>query len=155
MIVDIEWSDEGAEGHVTFPWFKTDIELLVSGEVEPAYVEECVKVLDSLSITSSHLALDLMAATWRYWHSRARGLFRKRDLQPHEVIKQVQPTCLVVIPPAGEGYAFSVEFNCDWEKEHGMGWCVRNDEMVYVGPFEDNDPWDDSDTFDRNFVAFT
>jgi len=155
MLIDMEWSDEGGEGSAAFPFFHTDVEVLVSGEVEVAYAERCAKVLDGLNLSQNsqlRLMLDLMSATWRYWRSRRRTLFPGPMLQPHEVLKTVHPTGLVIMPPSGTGYAFSIEFNCDWAKEHGMGWCIRNDEAIYVGPYQDNDPWADIDDFDMNYV---
>ncbi|MBQ9902149.1 MAG: hypothetical protein IJM51_07165 [Clostridia bacterium] len=37
--------------------------------------------------------------------------------------------------------AFSVEFSCDWEPEHGMEWTVRDGRALYVGDFMGISPW--------------
>ncbi len=36
-----------------------------------------------------------------------------------------------------------LELNYDWEKEHGMQWIVRDDQVLYVGAYEGEDPWGD------------
>ena len=48
---------------------------------------------------------------------------------------------------------FQLSGNCDWDAEHGIEIIILDDNLLYLGAFEDNSPWYDYDKNDKwNFV---
>nr|WP_027625735.1 hypothetical protein [Clostridium lundense] len=35
--------------------------------------------------------------------------------------------------PKSNDIAYTIDFNCDWDSEHGMSRIIRNGEILYVG----------------------
>ncbi|MBZ5488162.1 hypothetical protein HW452_11570 [Halomonas aquamarina] len=60
---------------------------------------------------------------------------------PRDVLKLVTPQVLIVPCPEKQTPVVHLELECDWEPEHGLEWVVREDKVLYVGPFNDEDPW--------------
>ena len=59
-----------------------------------------------------------------------------------EVLRYARANCLIIEKPKDSGViGFGVEFSCDWEREHGMEWTVRDGRALYVGDFMGISPW--------------
>ena len=59
-----------------------------------------------------------------------------------DVLRYARANRLIIERPKDSGViAFGVEFSCDWEKEHGMEWTVRDGRALYVGDFMGISPW--------------
>ncbi|MBQ0065445.1 MAG: hypothetical protein KBT48_06740 [Firmicutes bacterium] len=56
------------------------------------------------------------------------------------------PTLLVFPQLEGE-LGYGVEAECPWEPEHMCCILIRNEKVVYVGPSEGNDPWQDEEDY--------
>ena len=151
MIVDFTETDDGAEGSVTFPLFNRNIDLLVNGDVPYEYVVACSRALESLS---GDLVDKLLLGTARYREAGRKQGFTGGDVQePKDLLPHIEPSCLTVWPPEGNGVALSLELDCDWEDEHGMEWLIRDSEVVYVGPFQGESPWDDPANLPMNYAV--
>ena len=57
-----------------------------------------------------------------------------------------KPSLAVYAQRNGE-VGYGIECECPWEPEHMCLILVRNGEVVYVGPSEGQEPWDDEDEF--------
>lgn len=44
-------------------------------------------------------------------------------------------------PEDEEHIGFQLGGNCDWEQEHGIEIIIWDDNILYLGAFEDNSPW--------------
>ncbi len=42
---------------------------------------------------------------------------------------------------------YGIECECPWEPEHQCIILIRNNNVVYVGPSEGNDPWQDENEY--------
>ena len=58
------------------------------------------------------------------------------------VLDYARVNCLIIEKPKdARSVGFGVEFSCDWEREHGMEWTVRDGRALYVGDFMGISPW--------------
>lgn len=64
-------------------------------------------------------------------------------VRPADILNHVRAGCLCVQEPEGEGVPVRFELNCDWEREHGLEWLLRDGVILYVGPFVMAYEWDD------------
>lgn len=65
-----------------------------------------------------------------------------KDVSEKSVMNYARVNCLMIEKPKDSGViAFSVEFSCDWEREHGMEWTIRDGKALYVGDFMGISPW--------------
>ena len=150
MIIDYQQTEDGAEGHATFPLFNATIELLINGTVPQKYVVQCLETLDVLS---GSLLDALLSASKRYRESSRRGFLRLGIRTRDDILKHVTPIGITIWPPEAPGTAICVEFNCDWNNEDGMEWYIRDTTAVYVGPAQGESPWEDGSTWSMNCVS--
>lgn len=109
------------------------------------YARACVAHLGALDGATID---DLCRASARYRAdlSEAVGAEAVPLASPRDVLAWVRPRVMIVPDPGGRPEpVVHLECDCEWEVEHGLEWVVRAGRAVYVGPFEDVDPWDDSD----------
>lgn len=57
-----------------------------------------------------------------------------------------RPT-LYIFPQLENEIGYGIECECPWEPEHQCMILIRNNKVVYVGPSEGNDPWQDEDDY--------
>ena len=60
---------------------------------------------------------------------------------------------IIEIPEDESAIAYRLSGGVDWEPEHGLEICIRDDKVLYLGGFDGNSPWWDYDPDDEwNFV---
>ena len=60
---------------------------------------------------------------------------------------------IIEIPEDESAVAYRLSGSVDWEPEHGLEICIRDDRVLYLGGFDGNSPWSDYDPDDEwNFV---
>ena len=64
------------------------------------------------------------------------------DVGEDTVMNYARVNCLIIEKPKDSAsVGFGVEFSCDWEREHGMEWTIRDGRALYVGDFMGISPW--------------
>ncbi|EIK0773431.1 MULTISPECIES: DUF6985 domain-containing protein [Vibrio] len=138
LIKNVEISECEIEGEVYFRMFGQYIAL--SAETDDLhFAEMCANYLDGLQ---AEIVDELCRASISYCNSylEAIGEPLKSFSSPHEVLKLIYPSVLLVpYSEVGEP-VIHMELNCEWEPEHGMEWIIRNDKVLYVGAFNGEDP---------------
>ncbi len=107
------------------------------------YIEKCANHLNSLS---DEVIDRLCEASIRYCNDFCDMVGEKPPefKNVRDVLKLVQPNGLSIPKPKDENMpVIDLELNCDWEEEHGMQWIIRNDEVLYVGAYNGENPWGD------------
>ncbi|MGL6312415.1 DUF6985 domain-containing protein [Vibrio sp. WXL103] len=143
LINNIKKSEYGIEGEVYCRLFDKDIALSVEDE-EMIFAEKCANYLDGLQ---GEVIDELCRASINYCNSylKAIGESPKLFANPLDILKLIYPSVLMVPYPEGAEPVIHMELDCEWEPEHGMEWIIRNDKVLYVGAFNDEDPWSDFD----------
>lgn len=140
------------EGEVYFDLFEKYISLTVEDD-ETIYAEECAAYLNALPET---VILKLCEASIRYCNAflDAIGEPQKNFEHSRQVLEFIYPSMLIVpTPNITNTPVIHIELNCEWEEEHGMEWIIRENEVLYVGAFNEEDPWDDfSDKQEWNYA---
>jgi len=143
LIRNIHKGEFGLEGEVYFELFAQYFSVYAEDEVDSAYIEACAVSMNSLSEAAIEA---LCQAAIRYCNDFLHmvGQPKKHFENLKDILSIVQPSSLIVpYPENGTETVVHLELNCDWEIEHGMEWLVRNNEVLYVGGFNDVHEWGD------------
>jgi len=139
----LDRSSNSFSGEFQCTLFGKAIGVMIYEELDVEHVESCVALLNGLTDDSiDHLC-------------RASELYCKDFLDSvgepeikfqnsRSVLEIVYPS-LLSVPSANPTRepVVHMELNCDWEAEHGMEWVIRNDEVLFVGPYNGCDPYGD------------
>ena len=133
----------GQAGEVFFSLFGRYINLYNWEAASDAYVLSCARYLNALpEPTVTHLC----EASIRYCNDflNAIGEEPKAFARPRDVLLLIAPISLSIPDPKErDSPVVHLELNCDWEDEHGMEWLVRAENVLYVGAYNDENPWAD------------
>lgn len=143
LLRNIENVKEGQEGEVYCRLFHQYIKLYSWKGAGMGYIEKCAAYLNSLS---DEIIDRLCEASIRYCNDFCDmvGEEPKKFENVRDVLKLIQPNGLSIPKPKDENTpVIDLELNCDWEEEHGMQWIIRNDEVLYVGAYNGENPWGD------------
>lgn len=143
LIKDIKILKEEIEGKVYFKLFDKYIDFFAAGASDTKYIEICAEYLNSFD---EKIIADLCSASIRY----CNAILQIYGEKPYEfdnskdVLRLINPACLVIPDPQNNNEpVIHLELNCSWEEEHGLEWIVRNNSVLYVGPYYGEDPWAD------------
>ena len=163
--MDLIETEYGREGSVLFKLTGTEIDLLISDEeVTDLYIEKCIESLNNLSdalIAEICTAAKKYCLTMKKLCEDSEGDFEDVfsipvtvDTPDKEMLQYFQITDIVIEEPENENIVgFQLSGNCDWDTEHGIEIIILDDNLLYLGAFEDNSPWYDYDKNDKwNFV---
>ena len=156
LIQDLTYSEkwECHVGKTHLALFDTDIEVMFDEEVPIDYVETCIEHFNSLS---SKMIQDLSNRLLKYcqfmqeeW--QAMSIYEElaasiqeqlpQVLNTQNILQYVSPNMLVVEKPKDNIPAYSLDCNCVWEPEHGAEIIIKDNEVLYVGPFLGIGPWE-------------
>ena len=71
------------------------------------------------------------------------------EMEPYFSIHEA----IIEMPEEESAVAYRLSGGVDWEPEHGLEICIRDNKVLYLGCFEGNSPWSDYDPDDEwNFV---
>ncbi len=156
----------GREGQTYCKFADTEIEVLIPDEeVTSAYIDQCMESLDSFS---NELLETLCEAAKKYClkmkavcaeeeeeNEDIAAIPVTADTPASEMMQYIQITSMKITEPDEEDViAYQLSGNCDWNVENGIEIILVDDQIVYVGPFEDHSPWDDEtdDADEWNFI---
>lgn len=147
MITDIKKGDFGLEGKVKFELFNTEIEVMIDEDADIEYAEKCASALNDLSQATVEKICKAAKAYCLFFLEECDGSEEDlpfkvtKDTPAEEILKCIQPSCLIINAPEGDGVGIHLECNCDWEIEHGMELTLLDGELLYCGSFVDARPW--------------
>ncbi|UYG00854.1 DUF6985 domain-containing protein [Halomonas sp. GD1P12] len=139
MVRGVTDGEDGLEGEMYCALFERYIPFL-SPERDPDGVQRCAAYLNELDdAVIDHLC----QATEHYCqtYQSESGELPREFATPREVLTHITPSLLIVPHFEKATPVVHMELECDWEPEHGMEWVVRNRHVLYVGPFNGEDPW--------------
>ena len=131
------------EGSVRSKLFDEDVMLSIEEGVDFKYAVLCVEHLNSLP---PGILDKLFEACIRYCNDFLDSVGEEliRFEQPGDIIKLISPGTIMIAEPVDENVpVVHMSLGCEWEEEHGLEWVIRDDEVLYVGAFQGNDPWSD------------
>ncbi|HEX3047589.1 MAG TPA: hypothetical protein VHY08_22750 [Bacillota bacterium] len=142
FVRNIQKCEHGEEGEVYCKLFNQYTPLYSWKGAGMGYIEKCAGYLNSLS---DEVIDRLCEAAIRYCNDCCDTAGEKQEFKNvRDILKLIQPNGLCIPKPKDENTpVIDLELNCDWEEEHGMQWIIRNDEVLYVGPYNGEDPWGD------------
>lgn len=149
MIRNVEEYEEEIEGITDFSLLGSEIGVFINEGATIEYAEKCVEHLNSLS---DAIIEKLCEFSIRYCESMRKyfgemDVFIPENIKLREILKYIYPGELIIEEPVDDRIAYHLELNCDWEEEHGLEWVIREDEVLYVGSFNSENPFFSKDYF--------
>lgn len=150
MITDLEEGEYGLEGSFDWELFGEVIEVQIDEEVDTKYAEKCAESLQNLPEETIQAIweaakryclffMELCGDDWDDFNEMSIEV--TEDMPAEEIKTEIYPSVLIINEPEGNGIGFHIECGCTWEIEHGLEITILDGKLVYLGPFEDNRPW--------------
>lgn len=159
LIRDLHKSDMFTEGTIDFPLFGKEIGIFIDeaeGGVDVAYAKRCVSALHSMKEETIDSLCDwclryyrFMLGEWEDFSSIYSSIVDAiakeipEDIAGRDILAHVHPHSMHVLEKKDDRVGYSIKCECVWEPEHGLLIVILEDEVRYVGPFDDLSPWDD------------
>ena len=133
----------GTEYSILVDMFPKPVEIWMEEHSNLDFANECALILKNLSVpVKRHLCRACELYCNDFLDSVGEPLLQFSD--EFSVLDNIDPSTLI-IPVSDRSHkpVVHMELNCKWEPEHGMEWIVRNNAVLYVGPFNGEDPYGD------------
>lgn len=144
LIQDLKHTKYGLEGVMDFPLFQTEINVFIKHEDDLDYAQKCA---DYLCNMPQEILLRLCKYIIRYCEDNRKCLEFEDILIPEnitgtKILEYIVPNVLIVEKPDDSSViGFHVECSCDWESEHGLEFTIKDEKILYVGPFDEMPAW--------------
>ena len=142
----VENEFEEMEGEVYFNYLKKDISILFDKEVPMEYVVKNINYLNSLD---ESVILSLCEYSNRFCQrmmhnypdvSYPTGLNQINN--PIEILNFMEILRLKVDMYDDDSISvLNLSGSCDWDEDNGIQWLIKDDKVVYVGPWDDLNFW--------------
>ena len=140
----IENEYEEMVGKVYFKYVEDYIDLRFEKDVPMEYVYQTAEMLNNLQETmideicrySIVFCEDVSEKS-----SKMKKAVNALD-EPKDILKYMQFDELVVnLPEDMSCYGINLVGSCDWDEENGIQWLIKEDKVVYTGPWADLNIW--------------
>lgn len=134
------------EGEIYFPLFNKNIAISIDFDVNDEYIKKCITSLQNLK---DEIIDEICNYAIKYCEDY-RKEFEELDIEIPEkiegrsILKYLKPLNIIVKKTNLEEPAFCIEFNCDWEEEHGLGIIFFDNRVIYLGPYVYEFPYDET-----------
>ena len=145
LIKDIKENEFGEMvGSVYFKYIDEYIDLRFESDVPLEYVQKSAELLNSIQETlideickySILFCKDVLERC-----SKMKKAINSLD-NPKGILKYMQFDELVVnLPEDMSSYGINLVGSCDWDEENGIQWLIKDDTVVYTGPWADLNIW--------------
>ncbi len=143
-------------GKMNSTLFDVDIDVMMKIN-DYAYAERCAEYFNNMS---NELIDELKLYTLRYCED-FRQFFDEQSpdvpagVTERDIFNYVSPrVVLIEAPKNSDEIGFSVEFGCQWEREHGMEWVIRGGKVLYVGDFSNIGTWRDYNVYLKHCMNY-
>ena len=131
------------EGEAYFELFDRKIIVYIDPDADIEYADLCITYLNSLSV---ELINTLCIGSIKYCNEFLDDV--GEDIigfsKPTDVLALIIPNSIFIPKPKNKFEpVIDLELNCKWEEEHGMEWIIRNEKVMYVGPYYGINPYGD------------
>ena len=144
LIKDFDENGSSSKGQVWFGLFDRYIDLYTEKKdnFNLSYAEKCATYLNSLS---DELIDRLCTASINYCNTflEDTGQDLKRFRDRRDVLTLITPLSLLMPEMLRDEPVIHLDLDCEWEREHGMEWIIREDRILFVSAFQGENPWDD------------
>ncbi len=141
-----EFDDTQMAGSVYFKYLGDYIDLRFDKDIPMEYVEKTAEKLNTVTEEIMNTLFERSVIYCRSKLDMQPSLKRRIKLdkfsKPSDIMKYMEIDGLIVnLPEDMSQVAINLEGSCDWEEEDGIQWLIRDDAVVYVGPWADIDIW--------------
>lgn len=144
LIRDINKTRFGIEGTMYYPLFNKKINVHFYDPEAVEYAQICAEYLCSMpEETLDRLCVYMI----RYFEEFREyvgedEIKMPKEVKGREILKYVYPNVLIIEDPENADIiGFHMECDCEWEIEHGLEFTIKDNKILYVGPFDDMPAW--------------
>lgn len=143
-IQNLKSTKYGIEGTMECPLFQTEMDVAIDNEEDVEYAQKCA---DYLCNMPQDTLLRLCQYIIRYCEDYREFFDDEVQIPVHvegvQIIEYFVPSVLIVEKPDDPSIiGFHVECGCDWEVEHGLEFTIKDNKILYTGPFDAMPAWD-------------
>ncbi len=125
---------------------------LIDPKIPLAYAERCAEAFNTLSPA---VLQQLYQYSYEYcvdcceWVGETPPAIK----QPEDILQYISPLSMQIPTFPAEYDAQTAEtlihlhMDCEWELEHGMGWMIRGNDILYVGSCDGLPEWKDTEYY--------
>ncbi|MBQ3948264.1 MAG: hypothetical protein II656_07075 [Ruminococcus sp.] len=155
MIIGLQDSRFWREGKFMNTFFRKAMQILIYNGADVDYAEKCVRDFNSpsdelLNKIYSGLLLHCIDSLNKWAEIDKRDEIEAKlnmEISPFmdasKLVKCLTPANLSVRESPDGEIGWQAEFDCLWEPEKGIEIVVLGGELLYLGSFCDNSPWDE------------
>ncbi len=134
------------EGKVYFGYIGDYIDLRFKKEIPMEYVEKTAEKLNEISEETMEQLFNFSIKYCRWNLDEWKHLKRKIRLdlikKPSDIMKHMSIEGLIVnLPEDMSQIGINLEGSCKWEEEDGIQWLIKDDKVIYTGPWCDINIW--------------
>lgn len=165
MINNLNENDLGdMEGTFYSEIFGYDIDVIYDSDIPQEYVEKNIQYLDSLD---QDFLVSICAALKRYYEDYKRLYPDLCEFVEGDVLGDYEKEPISILKYIDIGvYKFDIydttdenipvinlEGDCAWSGDKGITIAAKNNQLLYVGPWEDFDVWNSSTDYMFNYAT--
>lgn len=165
MIIGLKDGRFWQEGKAVSTLFRRDMQVFIYNGADKDYAESCMssfnrmqpELIDKLCRAAVLFCIDSLNS-WAEIDKRDEIESKMKvqltpDMPPERILKCLVPKIMSVRRSEDGQVGYQVEFDCDFEPDKGMEIVVLGEELIYLGTFRDNSPWDEFPENDpQNYV---
>ena len=142
----VENEFEQMEGDIYFNFLKKDISILYEKEVPMEYIIKSIEYLNSLD-------QNVMRSLCEYAKKFSRKMINnypdvnypiglKNISEALEILNYMEILRLKVDMYKDDSIrVLNLSGSCAWDEDNGIQWLIKEDKVIYVGPWDDLDIW--------------
>lgn len=132
MELKIDIDTDCYTGDIILPDFNKNLPI----SVNLAFPKEKIKETELRFSSIGHVLLsELKKYSEIYRHNFIHEIDDCYQLLNKDVLTQIEPVNVSVDIDGYGRVVYCIDFDCDWEEEHGMSWCFSDIETYYIGSF--------------------
>ena len=136
-IVDI---GEDIEGTIHFPLFDMELDVVMENGCSVEYGEKCADYLVNISQEDTDRLAEYMVRYFKDTDTEEMNV--PEDIAGRKIFNYIYPSMMLIPYPEDETkVGFRMEFDCDWEEDHGLELTVKDGKIAYVGMINEISPW--------------
>ena len=132
-------------GELHLPLTDTSIMVNIDFDVDMAYAEACAK--HAVHLQDHPEFTDCLYKKMISYCEMYRDCFDDEGIEipagieGSGIMKYINLEGLIISAPEGEGVAYTLYGDCEWEEEHGIEISICNNRVGYVGEYCAVNPW--------------
>lgn len=151
VIENLIKDEHGMYGNMHCKWLEQQLEVMIAEDVSIEYASLCA---DSLNSINDNLINDICRAAIAYAEEFCEmvGQEPPKVNAIRDILQYIEFGTLQIDEPEDESIpVVHLGGGCDWEPEHGIEMIIRNGELIYLGAYNGEWAWGNSEQYEEDY----